>query len=78
MVSPSVQQWLLARLPRTPAAVREVAAELDHAALVSGTRITRRLAATVLRDWDHDDRCKFMKFLRRPGNSGSAKLPPLL
>ena len=78
VVPPSVQQWLLARLPRTQAAVREVAAKLDHAALVSGTRITRRLAATVLQDWDHDGSMQVHEIPAPPGDSGSSKLPQLL
>ena len=45
-----VQSWLLARLPRTPAAVREAAARLDRAALAAGGPITRGLAADVLAD----------------------------
>src|SRR6185312_17541468 len=47
-VAPAVQDWLLLRLPRTPAALRETVARLDHAALVSGGRVTRALAASVL------------------------------
>ena len=49
-VSASLQDWLLLRLPRTPAAIREAAARLDHAALAAGTRITRGLAAEQLAD----------------------------
>lgn len=47
-VSQSVQDWLLRRLPRTAAAVRDAVAELDHAALGAGSRITRALAAQQL------------------------------
>jgi len=43
-----LQAWLLARLPRTPAAVREAAARLDRAALAAGGPITRAVAADVL------------------------------
>lgn len=43
-----VQAWLLARLPRTPDAVRTAAARLDAAALAAGRRIDRALAAETL------------------------------
>ncbi len=43
-----VQDWLLLHLPRTPAAMAEAAARLDHAALAAGGRITRALAASVV------------------------------
>lgn len=43
-----VQDWLLARLPRTPAALREAAARLDHEAMIEGRGIGRALAARVL------------------------------
>ena len=49
-VAAPVQDWLLTRLPRTPAAVRESAARLDRAALASGRAVTRPVAATVLAD----------------------------
>jgi len=49
-VPPSVQSWLLLRLPRTPAAVREAAARLDHATLAAGGAVTRSIAAAVLED----------------------------
>jgi chromosomal replication initiation ATPase DnaA len=48
-VSEPVQEWLRLRLPRTPAAIREVAARLDRAALAAGGRVTRGVAADVLR-----------------------------
>jgi chromosomal replication initiation ATPase DnaA len=47
-VPPAVQEWLLVRLPRTPAALRQAVAELDSAALTAGRAITRPFAATVL------------------------------
>lgn len=47
-VPEAVQSWLLTRLPRTPAAVREAAARLDRAALAAGGAVTRGLAAAVL------------------------------
>lgn len=46
-VPPAVQAWLLLRLPRTPAAIREAAARLDHAALAAGGAVTRPIAAEV-------------------------------
>jgi len=49
-VPPAVQSWLLLRLPRTPAAVREAAARLDRAALAAGGAVTRSIAATVLQE----------------------------
>lgn len=47
-VAPAVQDWLLAVLPRDPAALREVAARLDRAGLAAGRGITRALAARTL------------------------------
>jgi chromosomal replication initiation ATPase DnaA len=47
-VPEAVQEFLLARLPRTPAAIREVAARLDRAALAAGRPVTRAVAAAVL------------------------------
>ncbi len=43
-----VQDWLLAVLPREPAALREAAARLDRAGLVAGRSVTRALAAQAL------------------------------
>jgi chromosomal replication initiation ATPase DnaA len=48
LVGASVQAWLLACLPRTPGALREAVARLDHAALVAGLPITRAFAAATL------------------------------
>jgi chromosomal replication initiation ATPase DnaA len=45
-----VQAWLLARLPRNPAALVDAAARLDRAGLAAGRAITRALAAEALRD----------------------------
>jgi chromosomal replication initiation ATPase DnaA len=45
-----VRNFLLTRLPRTPAAQREAIARLDHAALAKGAPITRHLAAELLAD----------------------------
>jgi chromosomal replication initiation ATPase DnaA len=48
VVSEAVQAFLLARLPRTGAAVREAAALLDRASLAAGGRVTRAMAEDVL------------------------------
>lgn len=50
VVSEAVHEWLLRRLPRTPAALHEAVERLDEAALAGGSAITRALAATVLGD----------------------------
>lgn len=47
-VPPSLQDWIRLRLPRTPAALREATARLDHAGLAAGRAITRSLAAAVV------------------------------
>ncbi len=45
-----VRNFLLTRLPRTAAAMREAVARLDRAALDRGVKITRGLAAGLLED----------------------------
>lgn len=45
-----VQNYLLTHLPRTPAALREAVARLDHAALDRQSKITRAMAAELLTD----------------------------
>jgi len=45
-----VRDFLLTRLPRTPAAYREAVARLDRSALAGGVKITRVLAARRLAD----------------------------
>lgn len=40
--------WLLTRLPRTAAAMREAVARLDHISLAAGGRITRDMVADVV------------------------------
>jgi chromosomal replication initiation ATPase DnaA len=45
-----VQNFLLSRLPRSPAAYREAILRLDRTALASGAKISRTLAANVLAD----------------------------
>jgi chromosomal replication initiation ATPase DnaA len=47
-VDEPVQAYLLARLPRSCAAMREAAARLDHASLAAGRRVTRQMAAVTL------------------------------
>lgn len=47
-VRPDLQDWLLLRLPRSPAALREAVARLDQAALADGGGVTRSIAAGVL------------------------------
>jgi chromosomal replication initiation ATPase DnaA len=47
-VTQPVQDWLLLRLPRSPAALREAVARLDRESLVAGSAITRPLAARML------------------------------
>ncbi len=48
LVPAAVQDWLLAVLPRDPAALREAAARLDRAGLAAGRSVTRALAAQTL------------------------------
>ena len=48
-VAQPVQDWLLTRLPRSPAALRHAVARLDQVSLTSGKPVTRLLAAGVLR-----------------------------
>ena len=47
-VAEPVQDWVLARLPRTPAAVLDAALALDRAGLAARARVTRALAAEAL------------------------------
>ncbi len=49
-LDPHVQSYLLARLPRDAAALREAACRLDRASLAYGRRVTRGIAAGVLAD----------------------------
>jgi chromosomal replication initiation ATPase DnaA len=48
LVGEALQDWLLARLPRHPAALREAAARLDRHALATGGRVTRAMAAAFI------------------------------
>lgn len=54
-VPEAVQDWLRLRLARTPAAMREAAARLDHATFAAGRRANRMLAARVLADMQAAD-----------------------
>jgi chromosomal replication initiation ATPase DnaA len=54
-ISPSVRHFLLTRLPRTAAAIREAIARLDHASLGRGIRISRTLAASLLQEMADPD-----------------------
>jgi len=63
-VEEGVQKYLLARLPRNCAAIREAAARLDRASLSAGTRVTQKLAGVIAAELqddpamapgDHDD-----------------------
>jgi chromosomal replication initiation ATPase DnaA len=47
-VTQPVQTWLLTRLPRSPAALRQAVERLDRASLAVGKAITRSLAVEVL------------------------------
>jgi chromosomal replication initiation ATPase DnaA len=47
---PPVLDWLLVRLPRSAAALREAAARLDRASLAAHRRIDRKIAARVVAD----------------------------
>ncbi|MCP1243120.1 chromosomal replication initiator DnaA [Acetobacter lambici] len=48
VVAPQVTEWLLRRLPRRASAVRDCVGALDQAAMASGGKVTRALAASVL------------------------------
>ena len=47
-VDPPIQDYLLARLPRHGAALREAACRLDRLSLASGRAVTRAMAAAIL------------------------------
>jgi chromosomal replication initiation ATPase DnaA len=54
-VEPAVLAYLVARLPRTFAAMQQAAATLDRAALAAGRRITRALAARLVAAHDNPE-----------------------
>ena len=57
-VPEALQSWLLLRLPRTPAAIREAAARLDRASLAAGGAVTRPIAAAVLEEMTEPGQCQ--------------------
>lgn len=70
---PGFGEWLLTRLPRTPAALREAVARLDRAALAARGSVSRSLALAVLADMagaEDDD------MMKRGG--ASSRCPPHL
>ena len=54
-VTQAVQDWLLTRLPRSPAALLRAVVRLDEASLCTGKAITRSLAAKVLVEGEFAD-----------------------
>jgi DnaA regulatory inactivator Hda len=50
-----VQNFLLTRLPRTSSALIEAVTRLDRAALAHGAKVTRSLAASLLKDIANED-----------------------
>jgi chromosomal replication initiation ATPase DnaA len=54
VVPEPVQEWLLRRLPREPAALREAAARLDTASLAAGRRVTQAIAAHVVAEMERE------------------------
>jgi chromosomal replication initiation ATPase DnaA len=48
VIPEAVHEWLLRRLPRSPAAFREAVGRLDEAAFARGSAVTRPLAAAAL------------------------------
>ncbi|HVZ09596.1 HdaA/DnaA family protein [Rhodopila sp.] len=48
VVPDPVREWLLRRLPRSPAALRDAVARLDRLSLADGRRVTRALASRLL------------------------------
>jgi chromosomal replication initiation ATPase DnaA len=54
VMSQAAQDFLLVRLPRSPAALREAVTRLDRESLIHGAPITRSLAQKLLKDGDFD------------------------
>jgi chromosomal replication initiation ATPase DnaA len=48
VIPEAVHEWLLRRLPRSPAALREAVRRLDEASLARGSAVTTPLAAAAL------------------------------
>jgi len=55
-VEPQVLKFLAHRTTRSMDAVRELAAAIDHAALVSGKKVTRRFAGEILERFQMDEK----------------------
>lgn len=72
---PAVAEFLLRRLPRTPAVMREAIARLDRAALAAGGKVTRALAVQALASLLSPDIESGEKML---SNHHSPDLPELL
>jgi chromosomal replication initiation ATPase DnaA len=54
LVAPALRRWMLPRLPRTAAALREAVARLDRASLAAGRAVGRAQAAQVVAELGHD------------------------
>jgi chromosomal replication initiation ATPase DnaA len=54
VVDEYVQAYLLARLPRSCAALREAAARLDRVSLAEGKRVSRAIASAILREMENE------------------------
>lgn len=52
VIPPALPDWLLLRLPRSPGALLDAVARLDHAALQVGGKLTRAVAAGVVAELD--------------------------
>ncbi len=77
-VAEPVQDWLLLRLPRTPAALREAAARLDRAGLIAGRRVSRALAADVVRAMAQPDSLADYEDFAPMPQAASSAVPCLL
>jgi chromosomal replication initiation ATPase DnaA len=77
-VPEALQDWLLLRLPRTSAVLRESAARLDRLALASGGPVTRALAAEVLAELGDRNRIETDEDLTPDPAATSPPAPRLL
>ena len=68
VVEEAVQAYLLARLPRSCAALQEAAARLDRASLEAGRRVTRGIAAETVAAMDQIE--------DKSGSADAAHSPP--
>ncbi len=62
-VPPQLQDWLVLRLPRTQAAVRQAVERLDRAQLSTGRSVTKALATAILAEIEGSGQ-------KRPGGGG--------